>query len=92
MVSQPFTARNVAEVFLKEMVKVHTFPSTIVSDRDTIFLGHFWTELFRIVGTKLKFTSAYQSQSDGQTEVVNIGLVTYLRCLTGSNRNSGSSG
>lgn len=36
----PYTTRDV-EVFLKEIVKFHGFPSTIVLDRDKIFLNHF---------------------------------------------------
>ena len=52
---------------------------TFLSDRDGLFIGDFWKELFRLVGTKLTPSTSYHPQTYGQIEIVNKWIEGYLR-------------
>jgi hypothetical protein len=78
-------ASYVANLFFTKIVRLHGVSNTIVSDRDTKFLSHFWRTLCLKLGTKLLFSTTCHPQTDGQTEVVNHTFSTMLRDVLKSN-------
>lgn len=81
--SHPCTAAMVAKAFFEGIVHLHGFPMSIVSDRYPVFTGNFWKDLFKMSGVKLRMSTAFHPQTDGQSEVVNRTIAMYLRCITG---------
>ena len=71
LVKSTFDAPAIAQVFLREIIRLHGIPQKIISDRDSRFTSRFWQSLQRSLGTQLNFSMAYHPETDGQTERVN---------------------
>ena len=57
--SHPYTTASIATLFFEHVYKLHGMPSSIVSDRDKIFLSKFWQELFKLMRTQLHLSTFY---------------------------------
>jgi hypothetical protein len=49
--SHLFSAKMVAEIFVRDIARLYGMPRTIVSDHDCVFMSDFWTEFFKLQGT-----------------------------------------
>nr|GEW13299.1 retrotransposable element Tf2 [Tanacetum cinerariifolium] len=67
-IRKDYPVSRLAKIFQQEIVRLHGTPSAIVSDRDPRFASHFWKGLQKAWGTRLKFSTAFHPQTDGQSE------------------------
>jgi hypothetical protein len=75
-------APQVARIFVDQIWRLHGAPLEILSDRDTRFTSSFWQEVYRLIGVKVKMTTAYRPQGDGQSENTNRTMEQILRAYT----------
>jgi len=73
-----FDATQVANLYFKDIVRLHGIPRSMVFDHDTKILSHFWLTLWKKLGTYVKFGTSCHPQTDGQIEVTNHTLGTLL--------------
>jgi hypothetical protein len=72
-------AKELAETWLREIVRHHPTPVRIISDRGPIMNSKYWDTFLHYLGSKRVLTSAFHPQTDGQTERQNQTLEQYLR-------------
>ena len=67
-VRMTFALERFCPLYIREIVKPHGVPVTIVSDRDPRFTTHFWKSFQKAMGTRLTMSTAFHPQTDGQSE------------------------
>jgi hypothetical protein len=72
------TAEQTTQMFFQNVWVHFGLPKSIISDRDSRFVGSFWSSLWALMDTKHKKSTAFHPQTDGQTEVVNRTVVHLL--------------
>lgn len=71
LVKSTHKAGNIAEIYMKEIARLHGIAKAIVSDRDSKFTSNFWKGLFKEFGTNPNLSIAYHPKMDVQTKRVN---------------------
>ncbi|KAI3670108.1 hypothetical protein L6452_41749 [Arctium lappa] len=59
---------KLAKLYIDEVVSRHDIPLSIASDRDSRFTSNFWDGFQKELGTRVKLSTTYHPQTDGQSE------------------------
>jgi hypothetical protein len=65
-VNTNYKVKKYAEIYIARVLCLHGVLKTIISDRGSQFVAHFWEQLHASLGTRLIHSSAYHPQTDGQ--------------------------
>ncbi|KAL5865850.1 hypothetical protein ACOSQ3_003364 [Xanthoceras sorbifolium] len=74
-----YSLDRLAELYIREIVRLHGVPVSIISDRDPRFTSRFWKKFQEALGTRLSFSTAFHPQTDGQSKRVIQVLEDMLR-------------
>ena len=77
-----------AEVIIDVVVRHHSLPDSIVTDRGSLFTSKFWSSLCYFLDIKRKLSTAFHPQTDGQTERQNSTMEAYLRAFVNFEQNN----
>ena len=67
-VRMTFTFERFRRLYIREIVRQHGVPISIVSDREPRFTTHFWRSFQKVMGTRPTMSTAFHPQTDGQSE------------------------
>ena len=68
VVQMTFTIEEFCQLYIREIVRLHGVPVSIVSNRDLRFKAHFWKSFQNAMGTRLTMSTAFHPETDGQSE------------------------
>jgi hypothetical protein len=77
---EDWTASDWADAYFDQVVSDWGLPEAFISDRDPKFHG-IWMAVFTRCGVRLRMTTAYHPNADGQSERSNAIIEIMLRCL-----------
>ena len=78
---------RLAKVIIDVVVWHHGLPNLIVTDRGSLFTSKFWSSLCYFLGVKLRLSTAFHPQTDGQTERQTSTIEAYLRAFINFEQN-----
>ena len=62
LVKTTYKDANIADIFLKQIFRLHGIPKVIISNKDPKFTGNFWKSLFKRLNTTLNFSTSFHTR------------------------------
>ncbi|MBW0554671.1 hypothetical protein O181_094386 [Austropuccinia psidii MF-1] len=72
------TSLDLAQILISHVFSKHGLPVSIISDRGSLFVSSFWTQLCQKLKISRDLSTDFHPETDGQTERVNNTLEQYL--------------
>jgi hypothetical protein len=83
--------QGIAQLYFRHLFPWFGIPKRIISDRDPRFTSHFSKAVCKATGIEQNISTAFHPRTDGQTEVMNKWVETYLREFVNGRQNNWSS-
>ena len=87
-VTKTVIAENLAEILIREIIRLHELPSSITTDRNSVFTFKYHDALCHALRIRLRMSTAYHPQTDGQTERQNNTMEQFLRTFVNFEQNN----
>ena len=78
LVKVTIDAPGLAKVIIDVVMRLHSLADSIVTNRGSLFILKFCSLLCYFLGSKRRLSTAFYSQTDGQTERQNSTMKAYL--------------
>ncbi|GJX12683.1 putative reverse transcriptase domain-containing protein [Tanacetum coccineum] len=67
-IHEDFSTKKLTSLYIHVIMARHGVPMSIISNQDGRFTSHFWQTVHKALGTRLDLSTAYHSQTNGQSE------------------------
>ncbi|XP_070013627.1 uncharacterized protein [Nicotiana sylvestris] len=67
-VATTYTLEGLAQIYIREIVRLHGVPISIISDRGPHFTLHMWRAIQSELGTRVDLNTTFYPQTDGELE------------------------
>ena len=74
-------AEDYARLYIKEIVRWHGIPLSIISDRGVKFASHIWRSFKKSFGTQVKLSTTFHPQTDGLAEAHHLEIRRHVEIV-----------
>ena len=67
-VQTTYNSEKLVKIYIREIVHLHGFPISIISDHGTQFTSYLWRTMHKELGTRVDLSAGFHPQFDGWSE------------------------